>query len=112
MNIQQLIEFFDSNGFCAHEQDVHNGILELETWTRGGVNMLMYLEPITIQSFEEQVNSFDVDEEIEVHRQDDRYRRDFTIRESLEDFEEYHLRLKQVLINLKEAAKRLENKAT
>ena len=38
-------------------------------------------------------------EEIDLYRQDKRYKNDFTIRESLEDFEKYHDRLKDLSKN-------------
>lgn len=68
-----------------------NEIVELETWTNGGVNMHIVLRKDSdksyLQQFEDHLKNFDVDEEIEIHRQDAQYRNDFTILESLEDFE-------------------------
>lgn len=46
--------------------------------------------------FIERVKDFDVDEEIEQHRQAEDYKNAFTIRESLEDFTKFHNRLKEV----------------
>lgn len=81
----EIEEFFGVHG--------HEDIVELETWTNGGVNMFIVLHRNTEQNFYEQfkeyMENFDVDDEIEMHREDDRYRSAFTIRQSLEDFEGY-----------------------
>lgn len=95
--IKKIEEFF---GVYEDEQ-----IVELETWTDGGVNMHIVLwkdnEGSYLKQFEDYLKSFDVDEEIELHRQDERYRNDFTIRESLEDFEIYNEWLSNVYANIK-----------
>lgn len=39
-------------------------------------------------------DNFDVDEQIDSYRQDDQFRKDFTIRQSLEDFEDFEKKLK------------------
>ena len=69
---------------------------EVETWTEGGVNMVPALMPFTAEKFKEYVNGFSVDEEIDLHREGDLYKRNFTISESLKDFTNFHKRLKQV----------------
>ena len=77
---------------------------ELETWTNGGVNMFIYLnknEDITKQ-FREYVENFDIDEEIEIHRQDDRYKNAFSITDSVDDFRDYLRWLKTILSMLEE----------
>lgn len=66
---------------------------ELESWTAGGVDMIISLdtrenETITKQ-FIDFIENFDVDEEIEIYRQDKRYCEHFTIRESLNDFDDW-----------------------
>lgn len=95
--IKKIEEFF---GVYEDEQ-----IVELETWTDGGVNMHIVLRKDSnnsyLKQFEEYLKSFDVDEEIELHRQDILYKNDFTIRESLEDFETYNEWLSNVYANLK-----------
>ena len=101
MTIENLKNFFEEKDFNVHlnEQD---GVqcAEIETWTNGGVNMIMWLNPFTIEEFTQRVDDFDVDEEIELHRQGQDYKNAFTIRESLKDFEDYHNRLKDVLSDL------------
>ena len=101
MKNEKLIKFFEENDFIVHlhEQD---GVqcAELETWTEGGVNMIIWLNPFTEEEFEKYANYFDMDEEINLNRQDKAYRNDFTIRESVEDFLGFHNRLKDILSNL------------
>jgi Zn/Cd-binding protein ZinT len=101
--MQHLIDFFEQENYVVRTftQDGQE-ILELGTWTEGGVNMCFELHPPTAESFEQYVNYFDVDEEIEHHRRDSRYSTDFTIRQGLEDFEAFEERLKQTLLKLKE----------
>lgn len=98
-SIDDLVEFFESNGFNVNlfEEDGKQ-CAELEMWTDGGVNMLIYLTPFTKEDFISYVmNDFDTDEEIELHREDGDYRRKFTIRESLDDFTKYHEHLKSLV---------------
>lgn len=64
----------------------------LETWTNGGVDMIIYLDnnqKSIKEIIEEYIDNFDIDEEIDLYREDKRYRENFTIRESLEDFENW-----------------------
>jgi len=64
--------------------------LELETWTDGGVNMFFYVDKNNIiNEFREYAESFDIDEEIDVLREDRCYRDAFTLKESIADFEAY-----------------------
>ena len=82
----------------------YNNEIELETWTNGGVDMLIYinLDEDFITQFEEYIENFDIDEEIDLHRQGADYRRDFTITESVDDFRGYVEWLKDILEKLKE----------
>ena len=76
--------------------------LELETWTNGGVNMFMCFNKNKniIEQFEEYINNFDIDEEIDIHRQGEDYKRAFTISESVDDFRDYIEWLKDILSKL------------
>ena len=92
--------------------DCENGEIELETWTNGGVDMLIYLdmtsnETIT-QQFRNYVDNFDIDEEIDLHREGKDYRNAFTITESVEDFEDYVEWLKDILNNLEDDSTDIE----
>ena len=78
---------------------------EFEAWTDGGVDMMFYLneqenETIT-QQFENYIDNFDIDEEIDIYRQDSNYCNAFTIRQSLQDFENWVEWLKEILKELK-----------
>lgn len=99
MDKNQLQEFFESESFTVHFCE--EGEVELETWTQGGVNMVIHLEPFTAEEFESYVYDFDVDGEIDLHREGESYKSAFTIRESLEDFESFHGRLKETMERLK-----------
>lgn len=102
MTTEKLQEFFESKDFSVH-LDEQDGVqcAEVETWTEGGVNMIPFLNPFTIEEFESHVNDFNVDGEIDLHREGERYRNNFTIKQSLKDFEKYHKRIKSVLKELK-----------
>ena len=67
--------------------------LELESYTDGGVDMFITIEKDNSNNLLEQlrlfVENFDIDEEIDIHRQNTDYRRNFTIRESINDFENW-----------------------
>jgi hypothetical protein len=98
MTPDQLRDFFEERDFTVHMDE--DGA-EVETWTEGGVNMLMYLSPFTAEEFIEYVDDFDMDEEIDLHRQAKDYRAAFSIRESLADFTAFHERLQDTAHILK-----------
>ena len=106
MTTEQLEKFFEENDFGVHMGEEDGEIsAEIETWTEGDVNMFTCLQPFTIESFEQYVKDFDIDEEIDLHRQDARYRNDFTITESVKDFTKFQKRLQIVLKKLKKLEK-------
>jgi hypothetical protein len=94
---EKLKDFFETKDFNVHifEQDKQI-CAEVETWTDGGVNMIITLMPFNKQRFIDYVDNFSVDEEIELHRQGKDYCNAFTIRESLTDFETFLERLENV----------------
>lgn len=98
-----LRDFFENEDFGVHlfEQDGMQ-CAEVEKWTDGGVDMIITLMPFTKEEFIEWVNDFDVDDEIETHRRDPQYKKAFTIRESLEDFTNFHNHLKEIVSKLEE----------
>lgn len=63
---------------------------EVVNWTDRGVNMVVTLLPFTFEELSAYVEDFDVDEEIDIHRQDERYRNAFRISQSVKDFEDWH----------------------
>lgn len=105
MNQNKLIEFFEIEGFNVHPIE-QNGkqCAEIEKWTEGGVDMIIWLMPFTLEEFEIYVDDFDVDDEIDLHRQDQQYKDNFKITRSVADFTEFHNGLKETLIKLKNYA--------
>lgn len=63
--------------------------------------MIITLMPFTAKSFFSYVKYYDVDELIDGHRQDSRYKNAFTINHSVKDFEKFHKRLKGMKRELK-----------
>lgn len=105
-NIIKTLESFGYRVSLYGSNGMNNGI-EIETWTTGGVNMhhliqfdenfidIYNIEKINKQ-IEEIVDNFSVDDEIDIHRQADDYRQFFSIKSSLEDFEEYEKNLEEM----------------
>lgn len=85
--------------FVVHE---HEEDYELETWTDDGVNMIITLhkdhhDPAALEDqFKQYVHDFIVGDEIRSHRQDASCKQDFTMHESVQDFEAFHNRLKEI----------------
>jgi DNA-binding LacI/PurR family transcriptional regulator len=98
MTTEQLQSFFEEQGFSVFlsEQD-GNQRAELESWTDGGVDMIIWLNPFTKEEFVSYVNDFDVDDVITNERQNKDYCSNFTIRQSVDDFEAYYEVLKKVV---------------
>lgn len=101
--IVELEKIASMHDFKLHPYE-ENGILcgyEMEGWTPAGVNMLHFVDcrdvgvnPTTVYEELDKIwRCFEVDEQIDQHRQDKRYAQDFTIRQSLEDFEIYNRQL-------------------
>ena len=99
--IEQLKNFFtenDFNVFLTKQDGVQ--CAEIEKWTDGGVDMIFFLNPFSAESFESQVSDFNIDEEIDLHRQDNTYKNNFTISESVTDFTNFHNHLKDIASKL------------
>lgn len=102
---QEFFELFFS--VHAKEEDTD---MELETWTDGDVNMIIYINiDNCIDEFIEYVNDFDIDYEIDLHRESEAYRHAFTIRESLTDFETFHEWLEDIVNIIEEVIEEIEN---
>lgn len=108
-NIIETLERFDYNVHLINENGMISG-MEIETWTNGGVDMIhtlyfgedfqeLYDRDNVNKQLKEVFDNFSIDDEIDVYRQDKRYKENFTIRESLEDFEEYYAKLKNLSEN-------------
>lgn len=81
--------------------------MELESWTNGGVDMIIYIDTNNdlIQELENYINNFNIDEEIDLYREGKDYRDNFTISESLKDFEDYIEFVKGIIKQLEESDK-------
>jgi hypothetical protein len=62
--------------------------------------MIIWLNPYTAEEFVKYVNDFDVDEEVELHRQSKQYKDAFTLRQSLDDFTNFHNHLEEIVEKL------------
>ena len=69
MKTKKLKEFFEQQGFNVHlsKQDKVQ-CAEVEKWTDGGVDMIIWLNPFTVEEFKGYINDFDVDELIVSYR--------------------------------------------
>jgi hypothetical protein len=71
MKANKLERLFNDFGIPVYRTKQDGvGCAELNTYTAGGVNMIVWLNPFTVESFREWVDNFDIDEEIETHRHD------------------------------------------
>ena len=101
LSLNDLQKFFEKEGFNVHQFEQDNKkCAEIETWTNGGVDMIITLIPFSIEKFIEYVDNFNVDDQIDFYRQDEHYRNNFTISESLEDFNDFHEGLKKIVKKL------------
>lgn len=82
---------------------------ELNTYTEGGVNQIVFVDfrntdknPKSakdfIELYTELVNDIDIDEEIEINRQDKSYKAAFTITQGVKDFTDWKNKLQSILI--------------
>ncbi|GEM_PF-2299783 len=93
---EDALSFFESLDFNTSLDEEG---LEIEMWTDGGVDMIHYFHAKDGDYFDQFVSlvkDFDIDEEIDLHRQDKRYCNAFTHKESVEDFTDYHNHLKDI----------------
>lgn len=99
-----LLELFNINE-SAYE-------LELESCTDGGVDMFISIDKNSdnnlLEQLERFVENFDIDEEIDIHREDENYKRKFTIRESINDFENWVDYIEECISKLEEYNNKLE----
>ncbi len=81
----------------------------LEEWTCGGVDMIIYIDKTSndnlIKQLTDYVENFDIDSEIDMHRESEDYKNAFTIRESIHDFERWVDFIWSVIHELEETVK-------
>lgn len=105
-SVIETLEAFNYGVYTISENGMING-MEIETWTNEGVNMIhliQFYEDFTDiydvkkinKQIEEIADNFSVDDEIDLHRESCDYRQSFSIKDSLEDFEEYEKKLKEM----------------
>jgi len=101
MTTTKLKKFFEEHEYNVElfKQD-NQQCAEIESWTDGGVDMIITLQPFSIEEFIKYVNDFNIDEEIDLYRQDKSYKTSFTISESVADFTKYLEELKSVVTEL------------
>ena len=106
--LHQCEVFLNDNNICYSRYYNENGEcvgIEIEQWTDGGVDMIHLIDgrdrdmndPDWWKDELEAISeAFDVDEEIDINRQDEKYRSAFTYRQSVEDFNNYDKWLKSI----------------
>lgn len=104
-SILKIVEAIETCGFSVslyEEKGVICGA-EIEAWTDGGVDMIHFIDLRgkdinNPDEWKEEIGAitagFDVDEEIDVHRQGKDYCSAFTCRQSVEDFEAWDIKLR------------------
>lgn len=111
--VDEIVDFLEKNtNYSVHIYTEDEGEVkgfELETYTDGGVNMIIFLDlrgkeiniENVIEEFESYIDDFDIEDQINMHRQAEDYKNAFTMRESLDDFEKFKETLKEKLGEMK-----------
>ena len=110
--MEQIFEILENKGISIYKYKEDNKLCgyELNTYTNGGVNMIIFLdfrgEEENVENpekfkekLEEYLNDFDVDYEIDLHRQSQDYRNAFTISQSVKDFKSWKKEMKRIFNN-------------
>lgn len=101
MDNQQFHSFM-ANHFMIFEDE--NGI-DINMKTKGNETLCIDidkdLEKSYYEQFKDYVNHFNVDAIIDARREDSAYRNEFTVRESVKDFEDFEATLKELIDELK-----------
>lgn len=107
--IKHILDRIEENDIQIHDYK-ENGKLkgyELNTYTNGGVNQIVFLDfrdtnlnPYNpshfLKVYNKRVRSIDIDEEIELNRQDQSYKNAFSLKESVDDFREWKEKLQNI----------------
>lgn len=112
MNIKNIINKLESNSISVYVDENSGKIdgYDLSTYTDGGVNQSIFIDfrntgknPKSAKDFlelyNERVNDIDIDEEIDLNRQNKQYKADFTISESVKDFEDWKKTMQSIFSN-------------
>ena len=98
--MKKIIQTIEKAGISIHKYEEGKKLCgyELNTYTDGGLNQIVFIDfrqtdkdPKKAKDFKElfvqRMKDTDVDEEVELNRQNKQYRNDFTLRESLDDIQ-------------------------
>ena len=77
-----ITKFFKDLGWYVYE---YEDCVEFETWTKAGVNILISLQDVTFYELSNYLISIDWDEEIDLLRESKLYRKQFTLKQSVDD---------------------------
>ena len=92
----------ENHNFRVHK--FSDGYVELEQWTNGGVDMIITFDSKTdtpLVALTDYLKGFDIDEEIDVYRQDEQYRNAFTHEQSVADFKDWQDTIQATIDSLK-----------
>ena len=111
--LRQIFEIIESNEIKIEKYTEENKLCgyELNTYTKEGVNQLIFLDfrnngnpkkvSDFIENFSKRIQDIDIDTEVELNRQDQNYKNNFSLKESLSDFEEWKQKLEEIVNKIK-----------
>ena len=107
--MKKIFDRLNKANISVHEYEENNKLCgyELNTYTKGGLNQIVFVDFRNINKnpkdkndfkelFLERIKDIDVTEEVETNRQNKAYRDAFSLRESLDDIEEWKKELLQL----------------
>lgn len=114
--ILTAVEDFGFGVTIYEEDDKGECGFEIEDWTPNGVDMVHLVDlreeknrydPFALLTcIRDIAEGFDSDDEVEVHMEDGRFRKDFTYREAAEEFEGWRTRLEELVSFVEKAFKK------
>lgn len=109
LTIKQIIDKLENANIQVHEYKEDNKLCgyELNTYTDCGVNQIVFVDfrgtdknPKSgkdfIELYNERVNDIDIDEEIQMNRQDKSYTANFSLEISVQDFKDWKENLQNI----------------
>jgi hypothetical protein len=108
--LEQIFDIIEHSDITFDDYEENNILCgyELNSYTDGGVNEILFLDfrdknkdpknpKDFIKEFESYINHYTIDERIDNNRQNERYKNDFTLKESLKDFTKFDKKLRRIL---------------
>lgn len=85
-----LRKMLEDQGWRVFDIDEQGGC-EIERWTDGGVDVILYIQPFTIEEYKDVINRIDCSEEVVLlWNNDPTYKQDFgTIGNAYEDYKSF-----------------------